>query len=56
MTPNPMRPRQARKLTAPSQVARRSGAAEKLAMLSQASATIRGSGYFVSPAARTSRS
>ena len=39
----------------PSQVASRSGAAEKLVMLSTASLTILPSGYLVLPAARSSR-
>ena len=40
----------------PSQVATRSGAAEKLVTLSAASPTMRDSGYLVRPAARSSRS
>src|SRR2546430_11327056 len=47
--------RQKTKLVRPSQVARRSGAAEKLVMLSAASRTILDNGYLVRPAARSAR-
>jgi hypothetical protein len=53
--PNAIIARQARNAPVPSQVASRSGAAEKSAVLSQANATILRSGYFVSPAARGCR-